>query len=136
MDIIKATPQEIRKKSIAFNIVSKIDKLFKIEEKAHKDKLFGKKLVDLRHNDELPIINEIHDLVFNYTPKQGSAFEGAINYATKVWDDLLPYLDNEYLELSNNLTERCFKHLLLIEKYFKLLEVKQVLFTQLSYSQL
>ena len=119
MDIIKAMPQEARKKSIAFNIVSKIDKLFKIEEKAHKEKLFGKKLVDLRHNDELPIINEIHDLVFNYTPKQGSAFEGAINYTKKVWDDLLPYLDNEYLELSNNLAERCVKPFVVNRKVFQ-----------------
>lgn len=119
MDIIKAMPQEIRKKSIAFNIVSKIDKLFKIEEKAHKDKTFGKKLVDLRHNEELPIINEIHDLVFNYTPKQGSAFEGAINYTKKVWDDLLPYLDNEYLELSNNLAERCVKPFVVNRKVFQ-----------------
>ena len=119
MDIIKAMPQEARKKSIAFNIVSKIDKLFKIEEKAHKEKLFGKKLVDLRHNDELPIINEIHDLVFNYTPKQGSAFEGAINYTKKVWDDLLPYLDEPYLELSNNLAERCVKPFVINRKVFQ-----------------
>lgn len=119
MDIIKAMPQEIRKKSIAFKIITKMDLLFKIEEKAHKDKLFGKKLVDLRHNEELPIINEVHDLVFNYTPKQGSAFEGAINYTKKVWDDLLPYLDNEYLELSNNLAERCVKPFVVNRKVFQ-----------------
>ena len=86
-----------------------MDKLFETEEKAHKNKLFGQDLVDLRHKEELPIINEIHDLVFNYTPKQGSAFEGSINYTKKVWDDLLPYLDEPYLELSNNLAERCVK---------------------------
>ncbi len=119
MDIIKATPLETRKKSIAFNIVSKMDKLFKIEEKAHKDKIFGINLVDLRHKEELPIINEIHDLIFSYTPKQGSAFEAAINYTKKVWDDLLPYLDNQYLELSNNLAERCVKPFVINRKVFQ-----------------
>ncbi len=119
MDILKAMPKEVRNKSIAFNIVYKMDKLFKIEEKAHKDKLFGQKLIDLRHEQELPIINQIHDLVFNYTPKQGSAFEGAINYTKKVWDDLLPYLDNEYLELSNNLAERCVKPFVVNRKVFQ-----------------
>lgn len=119
MDIIKAMPQETRKKSIAFNIVSKIDKLFKIEEKAHKDKIFGIDLTTLRHEKELPIINDIHNLVFNYTPKQGSAFEGAINYTKKVWGDLLPYLDNEYLELSNNLAERCVKPFVVNRKVFQ-----------------
>ena len=119
MDILKAMPADVRKKSIAFNIVSKMDKLFKIEEKAHKDKIFGKELINLRHKEELPIINKIHDLVFNYTPKQGSAFEGAINYTKKVWDDLLPYLDNEYLELSNNLAERCVKPFVVNRKVFQ-----------------
>lgn len=119
MDILKAMPEKNRKESIAYNIVSKMDKLFKIEEKAHKDKVFGIDLIDLRHKEELPIINKIHDLVFNYTPKQGSAFESAINYTKKVWDDLLPYLDNEYLELSNNLAERCVKPFVVNRKVFQ-----------------
>ena len=119
MDILKAMPEKNRKESIAYNIVSKMDKLFKIEEKAHKDKVFGIDLIDLRYKEELPIINKIHDLVFNYTPKQGSAFEGAINYTKKVWDDLLPYLDNEYLELSNNLAERCVKPFVVNRKVFQ-----------------
>lgn len=119
MDILKAMPADVRKKSIAFNIVSRMDKLFKIEEKAHKDKIFGKELIDLRHKEELPIINKIHDLVFNFAPKEGSAFEGAINYTKKVWDDLLPYLDNPYLELSNNLAERCVKPFVVNRKVFQ-----------------
>ena len=119
MDIIKAMPKEARNKSIAFKIVEKINTLFKIEEKAHKDKLFGQDLIDLRHQEELPIINEIHDLVFNHTPKQGSAFEGAINYTKKVWDDLLPYLGEPYLELSNNLAERCVKPFVVNRKVFQ-----------------
>ena len=119
MEILKAMPEKNRKESIAYNIVSKMDKLFKIEEKAHKDKIFGQDLIDLRHKEELPIINKIHDLVFNYTPKQGSAFESAINYTKKVWNDLLPYLDNEYLELSNNLAERCVKPFVVNRKVFQ-----------------
>lgn len=119
MDILKAMPTKNRKESIAFNIVSRMDKLFKIEEKAHKDKVFGIDLTTLRHEQELPIINDIHNLVFNYTPKQGSAFEGAINYTKKVWDDLLPYLDNPYLELSNNLAERCVKPFVINRKVFQ-----------------
>ena len=119
MDILKAMPEKNRKESIAYNIVSRMDKLFKIEEKAHKDKVFGIDLTTLRHEQELPIINKIHDLVFNYTPKQGSAFESAINYTKKVWDDLLPYLDEPYLELSNNLAERCVKPFVVNRKVFQ-----------------
>ena len=119
MDIIKAVPKEARSKSIAFKIVAKMNTLFKIEEKAHKDRIFGQELIDLRHREELPIINQIHDLVFNYAPKQGSALEGAINYTRKIWDDLLPYLDEPYLELSNNLAERCVKPFVVNRKVFQ-----------------
>ena len=119
MDILKAMPKEAREKSIVFKIVEKMNKLFKIEEKAHKNKLFGQDLIDLRHKEELPIINEIRDLVFKYNPKQGSAFEGAINYTKKIWDDLLPYLDEPYLELSNNLAERCVKPFVINRKVFQ-----------------
>ena len=119
MDILKAMPKEVRSKSIAYDIVSKMDILFKIEEKAHKNKVFGQELIDLRNKEELPIINQIHDLVFNFTPKQGSAFEGAINYTKKIWNDLLPYLDEPYLELSNNLAERCVKPFVVSRKVFQ-----------------
>ena len=102
-------PKEARSKSIAFKVVAKMNALFKTEEKAHKDKAFGQGLIDLRHREELPIINQIHDLVFDCAPKQGSALEGAVNYTKKIWGDLLPYLDEPYLELSNNLAERCVK---------------------------
>ena len=119
MDIVKAIPKHAKTKSIAFNIVQKINKLFDIERKAHEDKLFGQDLIVLRHNEELPIINEIHELVFNTTPKEGSALEIAINYTKKVWNDLLPYLDEPYLELSNNLAERCVKPFVINRKVFQ-----------------
>ena len=51
--------------------------------------------------------------------KQGSAFETAINYTKKVWDDLLPYLNKPYLELSNNLAERCVKPFVINRKVFQ-----------------
>lgn len=119
MDIIKAMPKEARDKSVAFKVVTKMNALFKIEEKAHEDKVFGQGLIDLRHREESPIINQIHDLVFNCAPKQGSALEGAVNYTRKIWDDLLPYLDEPYLELSNNLAERCVKPFVVNRKVFQ-----------------
>ena len=49
-------------------------------------------------------------------------FSGVIDdnkFSKKVWDDLLPYLDNEYLELSNNLAERCVKPFVVNRKVFQ-----------------
>lgn len=52
-------------------------------------------------------------------PRKGSALEGALNYVRKAWDHLLPYLSEPYLELSNNLAERCVKPFVVVRKVFQ-----------------
>lgn len=52
-------------------------------------------------------------------PRKGSALEGALSYVKKIWDDLLPYLLEPYLELSNNLAERCVKPFVVARKVFQ-----------------
>ncbi len=44
--------------------------------------------------------------------------ENALNYTKKVRNDLLPYLDEPYLELTNNLAERCVKPFVINRKVF------------------
>ena len=119
VDILKAMPSKNRFSSLSYKIVNKINELFTLEDNAHKNKTFGNELISFRHKEELPIINDIYDLVFNNTPKKGSALENAINYTRKVWDDLLPYLNEPYLELSNNLAERCVKPFVINRKVFQ-----------------
>lgn len=119
MDIVKAMPKHAKAKSIAFGVVQKINALFDFERKAHEGKLFGQNLIDFRRREELPVINEIHELVFSTAPKEGSALETAINYTKKVWNDLLLYLNEPYLELSNNLAERCVKPFVVNRKVFQ-----------------
>ena len=118
MNILKAMPSKNRLSSLSYKIVDKINKLFVLEDKAHKNKLFGNELISFRQEEELPLINDIHDLVFNNTPKKGSALENALNYTKKVRNDLLPYLDEPYLELANNLAERCVKPFVINRKVF------------------
>ena len=119
MDILKAMPSKNRSSSLSYKIVDKINKLFLLEDKAHKNKLFSDQLISFRREEELPLINDIHDLVFNNIPKKGSALESALNYTKKVWNDLLPYLDEPYLELTNNLAERCVKPFVINRKVFQ-----------------
>ncbi len=44
---------------------------------------------------------------------------GLIIPYSKIWDDLLPYLSEPYLELSNNLAERCVKPFVVARKVFQ-----------------
>ena len=118
-DIVKGLPQKARPKSVAFAVMSEMDSLFEIERKAHEDRLFGRDLLDVREREERPIIGRIKALVFGTEAKKGSALEGALNYVRKIWDDLLPYLSEPYLELSNNLAERCVKPFVVARKVFQ-----------------
>lgn len=61
----------------------------------------------------------MHKLVVESNPARGSALERAIKYTKECWDDLLPYLDEPYLELSNNLAERCVKPFVVNRKVFQ-----------------
>ena len=118
-DIVKGLPRKARPKSVAYAIMSEMDRLFEIEGRAHESKLFGKALIDVREREEAPIIDRIRALVFGTEAKKGSALESALNYARKVWDDLMPYLSEPYLELSNNLAERCVKPFVVARKTFQ-----------------
>lgn len=118
-DIVKGMPQKARPKSVAFAAMSEMDRLFEIEGRAHGGKVFGRALIAVREREEKPIIERIRALVFGTEAKRGSALEGALNYVRKVWDDLLPYLSNPYLELSNNLAERCVKPFVVARKVFQ-----------------
>jgi transposase len=118
-DIVKGLPQKARPKSVAFAVMSEMDSLFEIERKAHEDRLFGRDLLDVREREERPIIGRIRALVFGTEAKKGSALEGALGYVKKIWDDLLPYLSEPYLELSNNLAERCVKPFVVARKVFQ-----------------
>ena len=118
-DIVKGLPQKARPKSVAFAVMSEMDRLFEIEGKAHDGKVFGRALIAVREREERPIVERIRALVFGTEAKRGSALEGALNYVRKIWDDLLPYLSEPYLELSNNLAERCVKPFVVARKVFQ-----------------
>lgn len=97
-----------------------IQKLFENESKYHKERLNPLQIKEKRNNEDIPIINEIHDLVFNANPKKNSYLEGAINYVKKIWNDLLTFLEDGHIELTNNVAERAVKPFVIQRKVFQI----------------
>ncbi len=118
MDIVKILPESKRSSSVAYKISSKISELFNIENKIRDLKLNPLEIVTYRQKYSIPIVNEISTEINNANPKKGSALEGAINYITKIWDDLTPFINNGYLELSNNTAERAVRPFTILRKQF------------------
>lgn len=117
-DILKALPAEQIKTTLSFQILSLINELFAYESNYKKNSILPPDIVKKRHEDQLPIIEKLKKLIFETTPSPNSAFEGAIKYVRKIWDNLLTYLDYPYLELSNNLAERAIKPFVINRKVF------------------
>ena len=118
-DIVKDMPKENKQKSIAYKILLAIEKLFENESKYRKNHLNPLQIKEKRNEDDIKIINQIHDLVFTANPKKESYLEGAINYVKKIWDDLLTFLENGHIELTNNVAERAVKPFVIQRKVFQ-----------------
>lgn len=118
MDIVKALPKSKIQTSQAAKILDIINKLFHFESVYKKEKLLISEIVKRRKIDHIPIIKELEDLIFNHDYKPGSAIEKAVNYTKGVWEDLFTYLDDGYIEISNNTAERAVRPFVINRKVF------------------
>lgn len=76
-------------------------------------------ILDLRKQDMPNIIKNIEQLIFNCNPQKGSALENAINYVKDCWSDLFTYMEDGYVELTNNACERAVKPFVVQRKVFQ-----------------
>lgn len=52
-------------------------------------------------------------------PLKGSALEGAIEYTKNCWNDLFTFINNGYVEISNNIAEQAVKPFVIQRKVFQ-----------------
>ena len=118
-DIVKNIKEKDRKESKAYKILEEIKKLFHLEAIYKKKKLIPSEIVK-RRKEDVPLIKEkIKKLVFDSNPLKGSALEGAINYTKECWDDLFTFVNNGYVEISNNIAEQAVKPFVIQRKVFQ-----------------
>ena len=118
-DIVKNIKEKDRKESKAYEILEEIKKLFHLEATYKKKKLIPNEIVK-RRKEDVPLIKEkIKKLVFDSNPLKGSALEGAINYTKECWDDLFTFVNNGYVEISNNIAEQAVKPFVIQRKIFQ-----------------
>jgi len=118
-DILKALPQDKRKETLSYKFLELFEKVFCFEKKYKKRKLPIDKIVENRKKDIIPIKNKLFHLINKNNAKVNSPVEKAINYVKSVWDDLWTFIDNGYLEPSNNTAERAVKPFVIQRKVFQ-----------------
>ena len=118
-DILKNLNEKKKKESKAYLILKEIGKLFDLEKQYRKDKLTPSQIVEARKKNVPPIKEKLHELVYNSNPAKNSALEKAIEYTKDCWDDLYTFVDNGYVEMTNNTAERAVKPFVIQRKVFQ-----------------
>ena len=72
-----------------------------------------------RKKDVHIIKEKIYNLLVESNPIKGSALEVAIKYTKECWDDLFTFVDNGYVEISNNIAEHTVKPFVIQRKVFQ-----------------
>lgn len=118
-DIVKSLNESQKKDSYAFKVLQEISKLFILEAKYKRQKKNPIQILQSRKLQMPPIIENIKKLIFGSDAIKGSALENAINYAKDCFADLLTFMENGYVELTNNVCERAVKPFVVQRKVFQ-----------------
>ena len=119
----KSAPSEAKKKaalskSYAAEVLKKMQKLFEIEKEHAADTADG--LLKARREQSRPIVDELFsDMKAKMDSFQGSLKE-AVSYGLNIEKDLRVFLDNPYVEMTNNVCERAVKDFVMARKNFLL----------------
>lgn len=119
-DIVKNLPKDKRAESKAYQILSIISKLFKLEKGYKENKLTPTQILKERNTKDIQEIKAgLHQLVFNTNAHPSSALHEAIKYTKNCWKDLFTYLDDGHIEMTNNTAERAVKPFVVQRKVFQ-----------------
>jgi len=109
-DAVKAQGRN-KKRGKAHRGLSLIQKLYRIEQKARKQKLPAEQRYALRHKQAQPILDEIRKWLDESLPQipPSSMTGAALNYLNNEWDKLIAYLKDGRLEIDNNGAENAIR---------------------------
>ena len=118
-DILKSLKEDERKGTKSYEILSLFGKIFELESQYKNANLDPDSIVKKRIQDQIPIKEKLYKLIYetSYTPN--SSIYAAVNYVKENWEDMWTYLENGYLEPSNNIAERAVKPFVIQRKVFQ-----------------
>ena len=119
MDIVKNLKPKEKNNSKAYKILQAIQQLFHLESSYKSKNLLADERVERRRNEVPSIKEKLEKLVFESNPIKGSALYTAIEYTKECWNDLFTFIDNGYVEISNNIAEQAVKPFVIQRKVFQ-----------------
>lgn len=109
-NIAKTIDKNLRKESVAVQMVNKIDKLFHEEALMKKKDLSPMEIYEHRQSTEyMTIVNDIYDYLESIVPESGTELEDAVNYFKNGLEDSKTFLLDGHIPISNNIAERSIR---------------------------
>ena len=112
----KAVGEAKKKESYSRKVLNRMDELFAIEKRC-----IGKtadEVLKTRQRESKPIVEALFSMLRQDLPSRTGALLDATKYGLKIEEDLKSFLDNPYLERSNNRCERAVKDFVRSRKNF------------------
>ena len=118
-DVLKVLDESSIKKSPAYKVIELMSKLFKYESDFRKNKLTANDIYYKRHSDNyIKAIDDLNAYIDSIDYSNNELLADAVKYYLNHSQELYTYLENGYLEMSNNLAERVVKPFVIARKNF------------------
>lgn len=118
-DLYKALPSDRKASSASGNVVKKIDAIFDLERNYRLDELTAAQIKEKRNSAEYKgLLGNLFSYIDSLNPGKGSPMDKAKVYFRHVRPDLLTYLEDGRVDMTNNFAERIVKPLVINRKNF------------------
>lgn len=119
IDVLKVLSDTETKKSPAYKVLEIMSRLFKFESNFKDNNLTPSQIKQERNNSSyLKVIKELDDYIDSINYANNELLAKAINYYLNHKKELFTYLENGYVDISNNLAERVVKPFVIARKNF------------------
>ena len=117
LNIIKGLPEKEAKKTKSYQVVKRFNEIFQMDSKA--DHMAPEEKKKYRNTKEFKDkLNQLYDYVMKLNPENNTSLSKAVNYFKNAWDDMLTFLKDGHLEMTNNAAERAIKPFVINRKNF------------------
>ena len=117
LNIIKGLPEKEAKKTKSYQVVKRFNEIFQMDSKA--DHMAPEEKKKYRNTKEFKDkLNHLYDYVMKLNPEKNTSLSKAVNYFKNAWDDMLTFLEDGHLEMTNNAAERAIKPFVINRKNF------------------
>ena len=117
LNIIKGLPEKEAKKTKSYQVVKRFNEIFQMDSKA--DHMAPEEKKKYRNTKEFKDkLNQLYDYVMKLNPENNTSLSKAVNYFKNTWDDMLTFLEDGHLEMTNNAAERAIKPFVINRKNF------------------